>query len=61
MVQKGIYDSKIICPHCEYDDSDDRYYGEGYYDGLTCGRCGKEYNLFVQVSISYTTTAKKVE
>ena len=49
------YDSVIICPHCGHLDGDDRYYGEGFYEGLTCGRCGEEYHVGVYVSVSYET------
>jgi hypothetical protein len=51
------YEDQIICPHCGYDDSDDRYYGEGCYEGLTCGSCDGEYGLTVHVSIRYSTKA----
>lgn len=53
-------ENTIICPHCGEWDGDDRYYGEGCYEGLTCNHCEKEYSLTVHVSISYDTTAKAV-
>ena len=53
--------SRVICPHCEKDDSDDRYYGEGCYNGLICSHCGKEYVLVVDVSIYYSTLKVEAE
>lgn len=55
------YESQILCPHCGHDDGDDRYYGEGEYEGLTCGRCDGEYTLAVHVSRYYSTTATEVK
>lgn len=53
------YERLIICPHCGFDDCDDRYDGEGCHE-YTCGSCGKDYTCSVHVSFSYSTYRKEV-
>lgn len=54
------WETRPICPYCGYDDSDDRHDGEGFHE-YTCGRCDKEYDCRVYVTIRYSTTRKEAQ
>jgi len=54
------YGSVPICPYCGYNDSDDRYDGEGCHE-YDCGSCGETYSCYIYVSKSYTTQKKSVK
>ncbi len=47
------YQEHIICPHCGHQQSDESEHSdEGEY---WCGECGKNFYLFIHISINYTT------
>lgn len=53
-LEETSYEDTIICPYCGYDDSDDRYDGEGSHT-YWCGRCDEEYECEVHVTVRYST------
>lgn len=53
-IEETSYEDTIICPYCGYDDSDDRYDGEGSHT-YWCGRCDEEYECEVHVTVRYST------
>lgn len=52
----------IKCPFCGHehrvhDDPEQRYFEDGEFEH-TCGSCSKEFNVYVYVQYSYTSTRK---
>jgi len=54
---EGTSDNQIICPHCGHSIEDELYEYESGSE--TCDECGKEYELDVEHSATYTTTKKE--
>ena len=51
----------IVCPYCYYEvwpEVSEGDYEEGEY-GRTCGKCGKAFNVQVDVSVSWTSIPKE--
>lgn len=48
-------ESNIKCPYCDWEDENNWEFGQE--DGThTCGSCGREFNVTVNVTITYDTT-----
>jgi len=49
------FEQNIKCPYCDYEDTDSWEFGTDSGKN-TCGSCGEEFNVQVNVEVTYTTT-----
>lgn len=52
---ESFRESSIVCPWCGYEDPDSFEVDEGEHEDFACRRCGKPFDLEVEVSTEYTT------
>lgn len=52
---ESFRESSIVCPWCGYEDPDSFEVAEGEHEDFACRRCGKPFDLEVEVSTEYTT------
>lgn len=49
------FERLIKCPYCDWED-DDSWEIEEEESMITCGNCGKEFNVLRQVEVTYSTS-----
>ena len=54
------YTDEVICPYCGYEFSDSWEFNDNQDEQhVECEECSKEFFLYVNISVDYTTRKKK--